>query len=243
MTIENRRVVITGAARDFGRTLAIAFARLGAEVYLSARSLAGAERTRDEIRALGHDRVHAFACDISSPESVRVFADAVREHTDHVDLLINNGAAWLEGEDLLSADDEAILATTGSGATGTVLATKYFLPLLLASAQPDIVTMVSVCGVPNFAGSSAHDAFYAAKGAQSAFTGILSKRLRERGVRVISLFPPDFDNIDPLSPEWETAPRGPENTLTAQSLVDCITFAVNQPRDCFISAFHFEPAP
>ncbi|MFB7510204.1 hypothetical protein ACFC0P_43695, partial [Streptomyces broussonetiae] len=57
--MKNTRVVVTGAARDFGRTLAVRFAALGAEVYLSARSLEAAQATRDEIVALGYDKVHA----------------------------------------------------------------------------------------------------------------------------------------------------------------------------------------
>lgn len=88
--------------------------------------------------------------------------------------------------------------------------------------------------------SDAHDAFYAAKSAQAGFTEILSKRLRAQGVRVISLYPPDFDNADPLSQEWTATPRGAKDALTAQSLVESILFAVAQPRDCFIKAFHFE---
>ncbi|WP_207756103.1 hypothetical protein [Nonomuraea cypriaca] len=57
---------------------------------------------------------------------------------------------------------------------------------------------------------------------------------------VISLYPPDFDNADPLNEEWETTPRDSKDALTAHSLVECILFAVTQPRDCFIKAFHFE---
>ncbi len=80
------------------------------------------------------------------------------------------------------------------------------------------------------------------KSAQAGFTGIASKRLRSAGVRVISLYPPDFDNPDRLSPAWDAAPRGPYDELTSKSLVECVVFAVGQPRDCFISAFHFEQA-
>ncbi|SMF78445.1 hypothetical protein SAMN02745830_06044 [Streptomyces sp. Amel2xC10] len=100
--------------------------------------------------------------------------------------------------------------------------------------------MVSACGTPGHHRSDAHDAFYAAKSAQAGFTDILSRRLRPHGVRVISLYPPDFDNPDPLAEEWETTSREAEDALTAQSLVECILFAVAQPRDCFIKAFHFE---
>ncbi|WP_461711650.1 SDR family oxidoreductase [Streptomyces sp. DSM 41013] len=240
MRWDNHRVVITAAGRDFGRTLAIRLADLDAEVFLSARRLAAAQRVRDEIRDRGHQRVHAFACDLTDPASIRDFASGVAEHTDRVDVLVNNGSRYLTGPDLLSATDADVVDTIASGATGTVLTTRSFLPLLLNSDTPDVVTMVSACGTPGHHRSDAHDAFYAAKSAQAGFTEILSKRLRAQGVRVISLYPPDFDNADPLSEEWATTSREAEDALTAQSLVECILFAVAQPRDCFIKAFHFE---
>ncbi|TLQ45467.1 SDR family oxidoreductase [Streptomyces marianii] len=242
MRWDNHRVVITAAGRDFGRTLAIRLADLGAEIFLSARGLAAAQRVRDEIRDRGHQRVHAFACDLTNPASIRAFASSVAEHTDRVDVLINNGSRYLAGPDLLSATDADVVDTIASGATGTVLTTKSFLPLLLNSEIPDVVTMVSACGTPGHHRSDAHDAFYAAKSAQAGFADILSKRLRPQGVRVISLYPPDFNNADPLSEEWKTTPREAKDALTAHSLVECILFAVAQPRDCFIKAFHFEQA-
>ncbi|WP_078964835.1 MULTISPECIES: SDR family oxidoreductase [unclassified Streptomyces] len=207
--------------------------------------ITAAERVRDEIRAQGHDadRVHAYACDLTDPASVREFAAAVAARTDHVDVLVNNGSRYQHGTDLLSASDEDVVDTLASAATGTVLATKAFLPLLLKSAKPDVVTMVSGCGEAGHDRSDAHDAhdaFYAAKSTQAGSTEILSRRLRDRGVRVISLYPPDFDNHDPLSEAWEAAPRTAKDPLTAQSLVDCVFFAIGRPRDCFIKSFHFE---
>lgn len=240
MKLDNYRIVITAAGRDFGRSLAIRLADLGAEIFLSTRSLAAAERVRDEIHDRGHQRVHALACDLTNPASISDFASSVARHTDRVDILINNGSRYLDGPDLQSASDADIIDTISSGATGTVLTVKHFLPLLLNSDKPDVVTMVSACGTAGHHRSDAHDAFYAAKSAQAGFTEILSKRLRPQGVRVISLYPPDFDNADPLSEEWETTPRESKDALTGQSLVDCILFAVAQPRDCFIKAFHFE---
>lgn len=239
--MKNTRVVITGAARDFGRTLAIRFAALGAEVYLSARSLEAAQATRDEIVALGHDKVHAFSCDLAEPVSVRAFAEEVGKLTDRVDIVLNNGAGWLEGYDLDAASDEEITATIASGGAGTVLMTKHFLPLLRASERPDIVNMISMAASRRSDSCTGNPAFYAAKGAQANFAEILSQRLRPEGVRVISLYPPDFENVDPLSPEWETTDRRAGADLTAQSLVDCILFAVSQPRDCFIRSLSFEP--
>lgn len=241
MRLDDFRVVVTGAGRDFGRSVALSLAELGAEVYLSARTLSAAERVRGEIAALGYRPAYAFACDLTEAASIRAFAEQVAQRTDHVDVLVNNGARYLEGE-VMDTADEDVADTIASAATGTVLVTRAFLPLLLASAKPDIITMISSAGVPGHVSSGAHEAFYAAKAAQAGFTEILSKRLRARGVRVISLYPPDFDNPDPLTDDWD-APRTSGDPLSARALVQCVLFAISQPRDCFIKAFHFEEPP
>jgi NAD(P)-dependent dehydrogenase (short-subunit alcohol dehydrogenase family) len=240
MRLDDHQIVVTAARRDFGRALAIRFAELGAQVFLSARTLQAAQRTREEIRDRGSQQVHAFACDLTDPASITEFAHQVAELTDHIDVLVNNGARYLTGKDLLAGSDADVIDTLASGATGTILATKNFLPLLLRSAKPDIITMISTAGLPGHHRSEAHDAFYSAKNAQAGFTEILSKRLRPQGVRVISLYPPDFTNPDPLTPDRHNTPRGHKDPLTAQSLIDCILFAIGQPRDCFIKAIHFE---
>ncbi|MDN3240016.1 SDR family NAD(P)-dependent oxidoreductase [Glycomyces tritici] len=240
MRFEGYRVVVTGAGRGFGRSLAIALGRDGAEVYLSARDFQAAESVAEEVRHAG-GRAHAFECDLADPESVREFATTVGEVADRIDVLVNNGAPYLDAGGFLEADDAQIAATIAAGATGTVLATKALLPLLLRSPRPDIVTMVSGCGEYGNHRSEAHEAFYAAKSAQAGFTEVLSKRLRPQGVRVIALYPPDFDDTDPLGPAWD-AERADGDALTARSVADCVMFAIGQPRDCYIKSFYFEQA-
>ncbi|MEV1289044.1 SDR family oxidoreductase [Micromonospora sp. NPDC049679] len=231
MNFDGLRVAVTGAGRDSGRLLAIAFAERGAHVFVSARDEPAAGRTAELIRERGRGTAEAVVCDLASPDSVRAFAAALTDRTDHLDILVNNGARYLHGEDLWNVEDDDIAATIASAATGTVLLTKHALPLLRASARPDIVNMISACGEVGHHRSSAHPAFYAAKHAQAGFAEIVSHRLRAEGIRVISLFPPDF---------VQDGPREAHSELTAQSVADCVLFAVGQPRDCFIREFRFE---
>ncbi|MFB9662225.1 SDR family oxidoreductase [Glycomyces mayteni] len=234
------RVVVTGGGRGFGRALAVSLGREGAEVFVSARRFAAAEETAQAVRRVG-GRAHAFECDLADPVSVREFAEALGEAADAVDVLVNNGAPYLDAGGFLEATDEQVTEVIAAGAAGTVLVTKAVLPLLLRSARPDIVTMVSGCGEYGNHRSDAHEAFYAAKSAQAGFAEVLSKRLRPSGVRVISLYPPDFEDADPLGPGWDEA-RGTGEALGARSVVDCVRFAIGQPRDCFIKSFYFEQA-
>jgi NAD(P)-dependent dehydrogenase (short-subunit alcohol dehydrogenase family) len=231
MTFEGLRVAITGAGRDTGRSLALAFAECGADLFVSARDPAAARATADLIRKRGRGAAEAFSCDLAAPASVRDFAVALGERIDHLDVLVNNGAGYVDGARLDDADDDGIVDTIAGAATGTILLTKHLLPLLTASTRPDIVNLVSACGEVGHHRSGAHAAYYAAKHAQAGFAEILSYRLRSAGVRVISLFPPDF---------VQDGPRTAAGQLTVRSVKDCVLFAVGQPRDCFIREFRFE---
>ncbi|BCJ73070.1 oxidoreductase [Catellatospora sp. IY07-71] len=231
MNFEGLRVAITGAGRDTGRLLATDFAARGAQVYLSARDADAARATAELINRDGRGWAEAFRCDLADPGAVREFAAAVAARTGHLDVLVNNAAAYAKGPDLADASDETVADLIGGAATGTTLLVKHLLPLLRASARPDIVNLISGCGEPGHHRSTAHPAFYAAKHAQAGLAGILSHRLRPEGIRVISLFPPDF---------VQDGPRTAQAMLTARSVADCVLFAVGQPRDCFIREFRFE---
>ncbi|MQY10564.1 putative oxidoreductase [Streptomyces sp. RB5] len=240
MDLSGRTVVVTGAGRGLGRALALRAGRLGARVFVSARDLGAARGVADAVTADSSAAADAFACDLADPVSVREFAEAVAARTDRTDVLVNNGARYLASPGLEDAGDDAIGDTIASGATGTLLTVKHFLPLLRASAAADIVNLISSAAEPRDHRSEAHPAFYAAKAAQAGFADILSHRLRPEGIRVISLYPPDFTDGDPLDPSWDEASRTANDPLTAQSVVDCVLFAITQPRDCFVRSFHFE---
>ncbi|MGC4936365.1 SDR family NAD(P)-dependent oxidoreductase [Kribbella sp. DT2] len=215
-----KHVLVTGAGRDTGRLLALAFAASGAHVVATARTAAAAEKTVALVRAAGGS-AEAVVLDLSSPESIAGL------EIERLDVLVNSGARYLEGD----ASPADVADTIGGAATGIVLLTERLLPLLRASGAADIVNLISAAGEPGQHRSSAHPAFYAAKHAQAGYAEILSARLRPEGIRVLSLFPPDF---------VQDGPRDSGSELTAQSVIDCVLFAVGQPRDCFIRAFHFE---
>ena len=186
----------------------------------TARSRGAAEETVALVEEAG-GRASAAVLDLADPRSIEEL------EVDRLDVLVNSGARYLA--DAVSPAD--ITDTIASTATGTVLLTERLLPLLRASGRADIVNLISAAGEVGQHRSDAHVAYYAAKHAQAGYAEILSERLRPEGIRVISLFPPDF---------VQDGPREAGAQLTAQSVVDCVLFAVSQPRDCFIRAFGFE---
>lgn len=87
---QDKKVLVTGAGRGFGRVLALAFAAEGADVVVHYNSSsAGAEATADEIRALGRQAVTVKG-DISDLTAVRAITAAAYDAFGRVDVLVNN---------------------------------------------------------------------------------------------------------------------------------------------------------
>jgi NAD(P)-dependent dehydrogenase (short-subunit alcohol dehydrogenase family) len=61
---------------------------------------------------------HAFHCDLAAPDWVRGFAAAMADRTSYLDVLINNGAAYIEGDDLEDVSDDTIESVMASFRTG-----------------------------------------------------------------------------------------------------------------------------
>jgi NAD(P)-dependent dehydrogenase (short-subunit alcohol dehydrogenase family) len=229
--LAGRRVVITGAGRGLGRALAIVAADRGGDVVLLARDAGALRQTAEAIAGRSGRAVLSAVCDLADPASIRDAADMVAQ-TGAVDVLVNNGAPWLPGalEDLA---EEEIARTVAAAVTGTILLTKALLPALKQSKAADIVTIVSTAGLLNGGGEGPSAAFHAAKHGQSGFSDRLRRELKPHGIRVSAIYPPDFDDLDPLAADWDR-PRDPaaSEALTNREVVAAVLFAITAPRTC-----------
>jgi 3-oxoacyl-[acyl-carrier protein] reductase len=119
---KNKSVLITGAGRGFGRTLALAFAREGADVMVHYNSsAAGAEETAAEIRALGR-KAATVKGDIASRAAVLAITGASYEAFGRVDVLVNNaGDMALDQKSWREFDEKVIDHTLAVDIKGTML--------------------------------------------------------------------------------------------------------------------------
>ncbi|MFT5707374.1 MAG: NADP-dependent 3-hydroxy acid dehydrogenase YdfG [Oceanospirillaceae bacterium] len=236
MSFKNKKIVITGTGRDFGQTLAILFAKMGAELFLSARTLENANATANLVRKTVPDaKVSTFQVNTCHPTEIAKFAQDVSIKTPEIDILINNAAYWLDG-DIEETTDEDIVEAVNSTATGSMLVTKHFLPLIKKSTYPDIIFINSTASLENNTHATCNEAFSAAKAAQSTFSDRLRHRLKGSGVRFTCIYPPNFDNTSPIKEQDWDEERAHTDTrfLTARNIFGCIKFCLTQDRICSI---------
>jgi NAD(P)-dependent dehydrogenase (short-subunit alcohol dehydrogenase family) len=83
--LDGRVALVTGAGRGIGRSVAIAFAQSGAEVWLVSRTQSELDQLAAEIRASG-GRAQAAACDVTDAPAVNRMVAALPS----LDILVNN---------------------------------------------------------------------------------------------------------------------------------------------------------
>ncbi|MDF1748337.1 MAG: SDR family NAD(P)-dependent oxidoreductase [Alphaproteobacteria bacterium] len=227
LNLTGRRCVITGAARGLGRSFAIRFAELGADIVLTGRSKAALEQTASVIREKTTVCVQCVVMDLADPDSTNTAVNEIAGSP--VDLLINNGAGWLEGS-LEQNSVAEITNTVGSTVTGMAIVLRGLMPVLRRSKAPDIVTIVSTCGLAHVPVQTASPVFHAAKRGQAALVEAISGQLTMGGIRSIAIFPPDFDGWDPLDGRDAEL----DHPIDAADVVDSVEFALSRRRQVVV---------
>lgn len=209
----NKVVLVTGASRGIGREAALAFAKAGFDVAISARtledgqqhehSLTGADgqplpgslnSVAAEIRALGR-QVWCIPMNLLDPESVLLAADVLLQQAGRIDVLVNN--AVYQGSDLNKTFLQLSAGTLERMYRGYILApvllTQRLLPPMLEQGEGVIINVTSGAGESNPPVAADQGgwgyAYAAGKAAVSRLSGVLKAEMGDRGLRAYTVNP------------------------------------------------------
>jgi NAD(P)-dependent dehydrogenase (short-subunit alcohol dehydrogenase family) len=206
-------VFITGASRGIGAATAVAFAKAGWRVAVSARTvragqehahqlrrpdgrlLAGSlEATADAVRALGAECL-AQAMDLMDASSLDAALDAVLSRYGRIDLLINN-AVYQDRESnavLLALDDDALQRTLLGNVVAPFHLARRLLPTLIAQGGGQIINVSSGAGAndpPLRADAGGWGfAYGASKAGMARLAGCINTEHGMQGVRAYTVNP------------------------------------------------------
>jgi 3-hydroxybutyrate dehydrogenase len=180
MRLENRIALITGGGKGIGRSIAIAFAREGADLAICARTESDLKNTAAEIERLGRRCFYRIADVTKKPDAVAM-ADAALEHFGHIDILVNNagGGDVADHRTLLEMDDQCWFDNIDLNLHGTWYFTKAILPHMVERRYGRIVNIASVAGLQ---GVPRLGAYAAAKHAVVGLSRTLALEAGEFGI-------------------------------------------------------------
>lgn len=234
--LKNTNVIITGAGRGLGAALALGLSDLGCHVILCGRSLDALSVIAGNIETRTGRRPQSFALDLADTASIETASKHIMDAFPVIDILINNGTAWLGGRDSPYETAEVML-TVNSAITGTFLLTQALLPGLKKSKRPDVVTIGSISGLLNVNVYTASVPFYAAKHGQAALADGLRQMFLGTPIRSISIHPPWIEDISPLDDTWDVVPeRTKAEMVTNRDVLEAVIYVVTRPRHVTIAS-------
>src|SRR5918995_4592097 len=86
--LDGQYVAVTGAASGLGKAIALGFAHFGADVACLDIDLEGAQKTAEDVAALGREG-YAVRVDVRDWEDVRAAAEEVGSRSGAVDVAVN----------------------------------------------------------------------------------------------------------------------------------------------------------
>lgn len=186
MRVENKTIIITGAASGIGRGLALEAVRRGASVALTDIDPEGLSETLSEVNDLDASRTHsASVVDVSRLEDWQTVRKKIIDEHVTIDGIINNAGITFSGtvEDTEYQNFENVMAVNFMG---TLYGTREFLPLLKQRPEAFIANISSVFGLYPMKKQAA---YCASKYAVAGFTGVLEQELKSSSITVSCIHP------------------------------------------------------
>lgn len=184
MDIEGKRVLITGASRGLGRTLAFTCAGAGArEVIAGARKPEDLEALKADADAIDAPLI-PIKLDVTLDEEVRAAAQVGR-----VDILINN-AGFAGFGNPLNMNFEDIEREIDVNYFGVLRMVRAFAPGMIERGEGMIVNVATIMAKVNL---PIVGTYCATKAALLSLGQALRAYLGDKGVRVITVLPSTID--------------------------------------------------
>lgn len=261
MSLRSPVILVTGASRGIGAAAAIAFARKGWRIAITARTESEGQRldhqlrrpdgtpmagslatTAAAVRATGAE-VFAHPMDLMNSASLDAAFDAVLAHFGRLDALLNN-AVYQDRESnalLHELTDDALLRTLRGNVIAPFHLARRALPVMAAQGGGQIINVSSGAArfdppVPADQGAWGF-AYGASKAAIARLSGCINVEYRGQGIRAFTV------NPGLVSTEAVVATLGDGGVLeqrygamTPQAIADALVWLASDPDAAAITA-------
>ena len=176
---------MTGGGVGIGESIALAFAREGADVAIASRNTANLEGVAAKIREMGRTAL-AITADIAEEDEVKAMVEKTMSEFGRIDVLVNNSGIpgrFLDVSEMDLSDWNQVLAVN---ITGTMLCSREALRDMRARKSGNIINISSMAGKRV---TPKRSSYVSSKFAMHGFTLTLAQEVGPDNIRVNCICP------------------------------------------------------
>ena len=181
--LAGKTALVTGASAGIGWATAIALARHGANIVVTARREDRLRQLCEETKSFGSHAIFHAGDAAEESTAQQTIALAIKAF-GHLDILINNAGAG-NYKNLVDTSAEDYDALMNANMRSGFLFSRYAVPHMIEQKSGTILFISSVAGLQGAPGESV---YCATKFAQSGFAQSLDAELRKHNIKVGTIF-------------------------------------------------------
>lgn len=217
-----KNILITGAGRGIGRSIAIKLSGKETTLYLHGRDERKLDETVKLVEEQGSKALKVIA-DLSRHEDVQSVVKIIEQ--ENITSLVNNaGMTVVKPVEELAYDDwQRIFAVN---VTAPFLLTQALVKLNVpGSSIVNILSIASKTGFPNWS------AYCMSKFGLDGFSKAIRQELRQKGIRVINIYPAgtNTDIWDQVGGDFDR-----ESMMNPDEVGEAVAFALQRPESVLI---------
>jgi 3-oxoacyl-[acyl-carrier protein] reductase len=218
-SLDGKTAIVTGGGTGIGKSIAIEFARAGADVGLCSRKLEHLEPVAKAIHDLGR-RAFAMPVDVRQEEQVKAVVERAVQEFGRLDIMVNNAGASFRAkpEDISINGWNTVV---GINLNGVFLGCKWAGRQMMQQKSGGVI--INISSIAGVYGSTMMSHYGAAKAAVITLTRELGVAWGRKGIRVVGIAPGPVETEGYLDVLHKTDPE-------AQKTYDAVAARVGMGR-------------
>jgi 3-hydroxy acid dehydrogenase/malonic semialdehyde reductase len=242
ISLKNQTAFITGASSGIGKACAEQLAKLGVNLFLTARRMDRLNALVQELATKYAVKCQSIELDVQKNEQVETVFNQLKKANAEIDILINNAGLALSMDKIPEAKVSNWDTMIDTNVKGLLYVTKAALPFMLKKDRGHIVNIGSVAGHGTYI---AGNVYTATKHAVKAISQSLRLDLLGTAIRVSEIDPgaveTEFSEV-----RWNDKDKAKNfyegfKPLIAEDIADAIVYCLTRPQHVNVSELIIYP--